>query len=69
MDFLYPGFSFDHCSAIKPLSATCSQFLLWEECFYSCDPFAAYFEGKDPTGAYTGTFANLPVCSDYADQW
>jgi folate receptor len=47
------------------MSAKCMQFFLWEECFYSCDPWAAYYENPQAPA----TLKNLPICSTMCDDW
>jgi folate receptor len=47
------------------MSAKCQQFFEWQECFYSCDPWAAYYE--DPLNS--AALKNLPICSTMCDDW
>lgn len=62
---IYPGFSFDQCPQVKPVSAQCLAFMNAEECFYSCDPYTAPYE--DPSSP--GSLANVPLCADFCTAW
>lgn len=60
---IYNNFSYDYCGR---MGDRCRQFLEWEECFYACDPYAAYFEDS---GLNTGSFRSLPLCGNFCDDW
>jgi len=62
---IYPGFSFNQCPQVRPVSATCLAFHNAEECFYSCDPYTAPYE--DPTTP--GSIVNVPLCADFCNAW
>lgn len=67
VEYLYSNYSFHHCAAKegKPrISAKCEQFLMWEEAFYSCDPYIGLLD-KDGDNITD----RLPICRSFADEW
>lgn len=69
MAFIYSGFTFNHCdgqNGCGTLSPQCRAFLEQQECFYSCDPYTAYY--ADPATGGT-TYKDIPICSTYCTDW
>lgn len=54
-------------STVAPISATCKQYLYWQEASYNCDPYMAYYQ--DPEYIGTGILKNVPLCQLYCDGW
>ena len=49
VEYLYSNYSFHHCNALTNgtaprMSPKCAQYMLWEEAFYSCDPYLGYVD-------------------------
>eukprot|EP00005_Dracoamoeba_jomungandri_P005297 CAMPEP_0174252744 /NCGR_PEP_ID=MMETSP0439-20130205/2111_1 /TAXON_ID=0 /ORGANISM="Stereomyxa ramosa, Strain Chinc5" /LENGTH=231 /DNA_ID=CAMNT_0015333347 /DNA_START=14 /DNA_END=709 /DNA_ORIENTATION=- len=47
-----------------PISKSCEQFLIWEECFYECEPVLEQWETYSD-----GSLFRVPICSTYCDDW
>lgn len=58
------GFHWGHC---KNISKKCEQFLIDEECFYSCEP--RLIRWRHTNAPVNPSVKGVPICGDYCDDW
>ena len=63
VEVLYPGYSYDACykanpAVNPPMSPKCKQFMMWEEAYFSCDPYGSFYKNF-----------NAPICSTFCNDY